>query len=144
VIGRFLKDRKGYALPYTTMLIALVAMPLLVLSAEITRSLYINVHIQTAVDSACTAAVQAVDVPYFVDYGVIRIDPSNAVSYAQREFNATVARSNIEDYNPALTSVSINNNVVECRASAQMIWSFPGIAPLVFNVFSAAEAEARR
>jgi acyl CoA:acetate/3-ketoacid CoA transferase len=144
VIGRFLKDRKGYALPYTTMLIALVAMPMLVLSAEITRSLYINVHIQTAVDSACTAAVQAVDVPYFVDYGVIRIDPSNAVSYAQREFNATVARSNIEDYNPALTSVSINNNVVECRASAQMIWSFPGIAPLVFNVFSAAEAEARR
>jgi acyl CoA:acetate/3-ketoacid CoA transferase len=126
------------------MLIALVAMPMLVLSAEITRSLYINVHIQTAVDSACTAAVQAVDVPYFVDYGVIRIDPSNAVSYAQREFNATVARSNIEDYNPALTSVSINNNVVECRASAQMIWSFPGIAPLIFNVLSAAEAEARR
>jgi hypothetical protein len=126
------------------MLITLVAMPMLILSSEITRALYVNIHIQTAVDSACTAAVQAVDVPYFIDYGVIKISRSTAVSYAQRDFNATVARSNIESYSPSLTSISIHDNVVECNASAQMIWSLPGIAPLTFNVYSAAEAEARR
>jgi hypothetical protein len=140
----FFKDRRGYALPYSVVLIGLVAMPLLVLTSEIVRSLYVNVHIQTAVDSACSAAVQAVNVPYFVDNGVIRIDSSLAASYARREFNATVTRSNIEHYNPVLTSIAINGNVVNCRASAQMNWSLPGIRPLTFNVLSAAEAEARR
>ncbi len=144
MIKKFIKDCRGYVMPYSVMLIALVAMPLLILSAEITRSLYVGVHIQTAVDSACTAAIQAVDVPYFIENGVVRIDSSEAAGYAQREFNATVARSSIENYNPTLTSLIIVDNVVECHASAQMVWSMPGVAPLTFNVTSAAEAEARR
>jgi len=144
VIRKFYNDRRGYVMPYSVMLIALVAMPLLILTSEIVRSLYVNVHIQTAVDSACSAAVQAVDVPYFIDNGVIRIDSSIAAAYAQREFNATVSRSDIEDYNPVLTALEIEENVVVCHATAQMIWSLPGIAPLTFNVLSAAEAEARR
>lgn len=144
MIRKFYNDRRGYVMPYSVMLIALVAMPLLILTSEIVRSLYVNVHIQTAVDSACSAAVQAVDVPYFIDNGVIRIDSSIAAAYAQREFNATVSRSDIEDYNPVLTALEIEENVVVCHATAQMIWSLPGIAPLTFNVLSAAEAEARR
>ncbi len=144
MIRKFYNDRRGYVMPYSVMLIALVAMPLLILTSEIVRSLYVNVHIQTAVDSACSAAVQAVDVPYFIDNGVIRIDSSTAAAYAQREFNATVSRSDIEDYNPVLTALEIEENVVVCHATAQMIWSLPGIAPLTFNVLSAAEAEARR
>jgi hypothetical protein len=86
-----------------------------------------------------------VDVPYFIANGVVRIDGSTATAYAIREFNSTVAQSSIENYSPTLTAVNIvNDNVVECRASASMIWTLPGVAPLTFNVFSAAEAEARR
>lgn len=145
MIKRFLKDRKGYVMPYSVMLITLVAMPMLILSSDIVRSLYVNVHIQTAVDAACTAAVQAVDVAHFIDTGELMIDGTQAVGYAQREFNATVARSSIEKYSPSLTGVNVvNNTIVECYASAQMIWMLPGIAPLNFNVVSAAEAEARR
>jgi hypothetical protein len=145
VINKFFKNRKGFALPYTVMLIALVAMPMLILSSEIARSLYVNVHIQTAADAACAAAVEAVDVDYFIDTGILRIDGSEAVAYAQREFNSTVARSNIENYSPSLYSVSVEHNtMVICRASAQMRWTLPGIAPLNMNVMSAAEARARR
>jgi hypothetical protein len=44
-----------------------------------------------------------------------------------------------------LTAANIvDDHIVECRASAQMIWTLPGVAPLTFNVISAAEAEARR
>lgn len=142
---RLIKDKRGYVMPLNVMLIALVAMPLLILSSEIVRTMYVNVHIQTAVDAACTAAVQAVDVARFVATGELVIDSGLAASYAQREFNATVARSSIENYSPVLTSVSINNNTIaECRASAQIIWSMPGLAPLTMNAMSAAEAEARR
>lgn len=142
---KFLRDRRGYALPVNTMLIALVAMPTLILSSEIVRAMYVNVHIQTAVDAACAAAVQAVDVPHFVASGELLIDSSLASSYAQREFDATVARSNIESYTPVLTSLNITSNtIVHCQASASIIWSMPGLAPLSINVASAAEAEARR
>jgi len=145
VIVKFLKDRRGYVMPLNTMLIALVAMPMLILSSEIVRALYINVHIQTAVDAACTAAVQAVDVPHFVSTGELLIDSDVAAGYAQREFDATVARSNIEKYSPSLNSLSITTNtIVECYASAQVIWILPGVPPLTMNVISAAEALARR
>ena len=77
--------------------------------------------------------------------GELLINSSYAASYAQREFDATVAQSDIEKYSPALTAVNVvNNTVVECHASAQMVWTLPGVAPLTFSVFSAAEAEARR
>jgi len=142
---KFLKDRRGYVMPLNIMLIALVAMPMLILSSEIVRAMYVNVHIQTAVDAACTAAVQAVDVPHFVATGELIIDSGIAASYAQREFDATVARSNIENYSPVLTGLSIiSNTIAECHASAQIIWTLPGIAPLTMSVMSAAEAEARR
>ena len=145
VIKKFLKDRKGYAMPYTVMLITLVAMPTLILASEIVRALYVGVHIQTAVDAACTAAVQAVDVPHFIATGELMIDSNEAASFAQRDFDSTVSQSDIENYNPALTAVSVvNNTIVECHASAAMKWTMPGVAPLTFNVSSAAEAQARR
>ena len=132
-------------MPYTVALITFVAMPMLILSSDIVRALYVGVHIQTAVDAACAAAVQAVDVAHFIDTGELKIVDSQAVGYAQREFSGTVANAGIEKYSPSLTAVSIvNNTVVECRASAQMIWTLPGVAPLTFSVDSAAEAEARR
>jgi hypothetical protein len=62
---------------YSVMLITLVAMPMLILSSEIVRVMYVGVHIQTTVDSACTAAVQAVDVPYFIQmvWCVLTVQP---------------------------------------------------------------------
>jgi len=142
---RWLKDRRGFAMPYHVALIALVALPMLILSGEIVRAMYVNVHIQTAVDAACSAAVQAVDVLNFIETGNLVIDSAQAAGYAQREFDSTVARANIENYTPSLDGLSIiNNTIVECRASARMNWSLPGIAPLTFNVMSASEAMARR
>ena len=42
----FLKDRKGYALPYSVIVIVLVGMPMMILSIELTRAMYVNVNIQ--------------------------------------------------------------------------------------------------
>lgn len=141
---RFFKDRRGYAMALNTVIIVTVAMPMLILTSEIVRALYVNVNIQTAVDAACSAAVQAVDVPHFVATGELVIDSDNAGSYAQREFDATVANSNIQKYSPVLSGVSIiNDTIAECRASATMTWMLPGVPALTMNVTSAAEALAR-
>ena len=43
---------------YTTMLIALVVMPMMIVSIEIVRMMFVNLHLQTAVDAACAAASQ--------------------------------------------------------------------------------------
>ncbi len=142
---RFLFDRRGYAMAFNAVLMSTVALPMLIMSAEITRALFVNVNIQTAVDAACAAAVQAVDVPHFVATGELIIDADEAGSYAQREFNSTVANSNIQNYSPALSGISIENDTIaECYASATMTWLLPGIPPLTMNVTSASEALARR
>lgn len=145
VIKKFFENRRGYAMAYHTVLLATMAVPFLTLTTEAVRALYVNVNIQTAVDAACSAAVQAVDVPHFVATGEVVIDGGAAGAYAQREFNATVANSDIQRYTPALTSVSIvNNTVAHCSASATIEWFLPGLPPLTIDVASAAEALARR
>ena len=45
-MGSFFKDRKGYALPYSVIVIVLVGMPMMILSVELTRAMYVNVTIQ--------------------------------------------------------------------------------------------------
>ena len=145
MIRRFLRCMKGYVMPYSAILIVLVGMPMMILSVELTRSMYVNVNIQTAVDAACAAAVQAVDVDHFISTGEVLVNSSWAASYAQREFDATVANSNVQNYSPSLTGVSVvNSSQVFCTASAQLNWLLPGVPAINIQVTSAAEAVARR
>jgi len=53
-------------MPYTIMLLILVAMPMLILASEIARMMFVDMHFQTAVDGACVAASQGVDIPHFI------------------------------------------------------------------------------
>ena len=62
---RIIKDIRGYAMPYTVMLITAVAMPMSIMSIEIVRMMFVDVHLQSVVDAACGAASQGVDVPHF-------------------------------------------------------------------------------
>ena len=61
----FWKGRKGYVMGYVIILIATAALPMLILAVEISRAMFVEVKLQAAVDSACDAAIQAVEVPYF-------------------------------------------------------------------------------
>ena len=63
---------------YSTMLIILVASPMSIVSIEIVRMMFVDVHLQSAVDAACAAASQGVNVPYFILTGELKIDPTIA------------------------------------------------------------------
>jgi hypothetical protein len=138
-------NRFGYAMAWHAVILSTIAIPFLTLTTEITRALFVNVQIQTAVDAACAAASQAVDIPHFVLTGEVVIDQDKAIAFAMREFSATVANANIHRYSPALTSLNIiNNTITQCNASATIQWFLPGVPPMTINVVSSAEAKARR
>ena len=140
---RSLHDRRGYVMAYWSVLIPLVAMPLMLLAVELTRMLYVEVHLQAAVDAACEAAVQAVNTAYFIQTGELRIIQSAATTNALREFNGTVIRHGIQMYDPALTSLTFPSYTsASCIATAQIEWYFPGLpaSELQAEAFSAVQA----
>ena len=129
---------------YAAMLMLVVGLPMMTLSAEIVRMLFVDVHLQAAVDAACAAGSQAVDMAHFILTGEVLIDPSAAAGYAQYEFDSTLANAGINQYSPSLSSFSVVNTTVYCGGTATITWMVPGIAPITLSASSAAEARARR
>ena len=142
---RFLLDKKGNVMPYVVFLIAMLILPMMVMTMEVTRAMYVNIHLQAATDAACSAAAQAANVPGFIQTGDLLINISDGRTYAYREFDSTVSDSTLRRYSPALTKVDLlTNTMVTCEAIAQMEWILPGIPPLVLHVSSLSEIMARR
>lgn len=129
---------------YTAMLLLVVGLPMLTLSSEIVRMLFVDVHLQAAVDAACAAASQAVDMAHFIATGEVIIDPAVAAGNAQFEFDSTLSNSGINMYSPSLSGLSIVGTTIYCDASATITWMVPGITPINLSSSSAAEALARR
>lgn len=139
-----IKDTEGYAMAYVVLFISLVGLPLMLLSVEIVRAMYVEGLVQAAADSACEAAVQAVDLPYFLEYGVLQILPGDASALAQSEFASTVADYGIMNYNPSLSGlVFLSPTLVQCNASAAMEWLLPGIPDLTLNVSALSQVKAQ-
>lgn len=139
----FWKNRKGYVMAYVTILIGTLAIPMMTISVEIVRAMYVENQLQAAVDAACEAAVQSVDIPYFMEWGILQIQMGPAVSYAHREFDATVISHNINNYNPLLSGVSLLPNsltMVQCSGSATMGWFIPGVPDLTLHADSVSQA----
>jgi len=139
-----IRNQRGNVMPYMVFLISMVAMPLMVLSIELVRAMYVDVHLQTAIDAACGAAVQAVNVPHFIQTGELMVDISQGRGFAQREFDATVVDHNLRKFNPALVSVNlVDNTTVSCFGTAEMQWTLP-VPALTFTAFAISETQAVR
>lgn len=139
-----IKNRKGYAMAYVVLLIGVVGVPMLILSVEIARAMYVEGLIQAAVDAACEASVNAVDVPFFLEYGELRLIQGDADTLAQNEFASNVSNSNIVNYNPSLAGlIFLSPTLVECHASASLEWLLPGIPGLTVNVDSLSQVKAQ-
>ena len=88
MLKKFLSNRRGYAMAYTIIVLTFVAMPMLIISSEIVRMMFVEMHLQAAVDGACTAALQSVDIPHFISTGELIIDADTAPG-PPREFENT-------------------------------------------------------
>ena len=141
----FLMNKRGNVMPYVVVLIGFVAMPMMLLSVEITRAMYVDSHLQTATDTACAASVQAINTSQFINTGLLQVDITQGRNFAHREFNATVIDKDLKQYNPILISVErISDRVVACEASATLQWILPGLPALTLRASSTSELQAVR
>jgi hypothetical protein len=101
----------------------------------------VQINLGAALDAACEAASQAVDVPFFINNGVLQIVQGTAATYAQREFDSTVLYHNIQNYSPSLTGLTYPSAaVVQCAATATMQWLVPGIPAISLHANAIAQA----
>src|SRR5690349_5949077 len=104
---RFLFGRGAFAMPYYAVVLAAVAVPLMILSLDVTRFFYLRTHLQSATDAACEAAAQALDLPHFKSTGEARVDLALARGYANREFSTTTSEQGITKYTPVLNGIRL-------------------------------------
>ncbi len=124
-ILRFFRERRAYAMPFYAIVLATVALPLLVLSVDVTRYFYLRTHLQSALDAACEGGAQALDLPHFRSTGEGRINLSQASGYAGREFAASTVENGITKYSPRITGLSLASpRTLRCSASADMVPTF--------------------
>jgi len=139
----FLVNKRGNIMPYVVVLIAFVAMPMMMLSVEITRAMYVNAQLQTATDAACAAAVQALDTAQFIETGLLQVDISQGRNFAQREFTTTLLDQGLNKYQAVLLSVNrLTDSIVGCEASAVIDWVLPGFPDLTLTTSSTSSAQA--
>lgn len=111
---------RGSVMAWWAVTLSLIVLPLMALTIDATRALYVDTHLQTAADAACEAAASALDLAAFKASGTQRIDRALAGSYAAREFNATVSDAGgYFGYSPHITRmILLSPTVVYCEASA--------------------------
>lgn len=129
---------RGYAMAWWAVIFATVLVPLLALSIDITRLLYVRTRLQTAVDAACAAAANTADIPAWREAGIRQIDTARAPASAAYAFYQTAAEAGITRYQPSLTRLILSGDTAVCGAEA-VVESF--ILPVPLR--ARAEAEAR-
>ena len=85
-----LLNRRGDAYAWTAALMLLVGIPLASLSIDIVRMMYVRGHLHTATDASCQAAVDALDVPRFINTGEAIINGGLGRAQAADVFRSTL------------------------------------------------------
>lgn len=136
---------KGSAFVWFSALLVFVAVPLLSLSVDVTRMMYVRAHLQTANDAACQSAADALDVPYFISTGQARIDPYLANSQAAREFSSTLVDATKVRF--VVNSLAIDfpaPTFAHCVASATVEHIIPMTPVMNITLETTSETRAKR
>ncbi len=132
----------GYSMAWWAAFLGFILAPLMSVSVDLTRLMFVRTDLQTSVDAACEAAAQAGDNAYFNRTGEHRIHSGLARSYASQAFGASTSEAGIVVYSPALTSVSLVTPVdVACTAHAS-VQPFIPFSPAL-NIKVAAQSRMR-
>jgi hypothetical protein len=139
------RTERGQIMPLFIVVMLLGAIPLMALTLDATRAMYVHIHLQTAADAACEAAVQELDVPHYISTGQARVDLARGRGNAHREFTSTVIEHGIVQYSPVLSSVYlVSPTIAGCMASAQVERFIAFGPPMTPQVQSVSELRAGR
>ncbi len=139
---RLLASRRGSSYAWFAVLLVFVGIPLMSLSIDVTRMMYVRGHLQTANDAACQSAADALDVPYFISTNQKRINAGLANSQAAREFSSTLEDATRVRF--VVTGLAIDfpaPTFAHCIASATVDHIIPMTPPM--NIVLATTSEMR-
>lgn len=142
---RAARSLEGYSMAMYAILLAVVGIPLMSLSIDITRLMYARTHLQAAVDAACVAGAQALDVPTFLQTGVRQIDYGIAIQNAAREFNSTVSSPALMRAGAHLTNVwLISPTTLGCAGSVSLDPMIPLLPEMLAGARSVSDMRVER
>ena len=133
-------SNQGSAYAWFAVLMVFVAIPLMSLSIDVTRMMYVRGHLQTANDAACQSAADALDVPYYISTGHKRINAGRANSQAAREFSATLVDATKVRF--VIKGLAINfpaPTFAHCVASATVEHIIPMTPPMNITLETTSE-----
>jgi hypothetical protein len=118
--------------------------PLMGITMDVTRAMYVRTHLQAASDAGCQAAADSMKVPLFLDTGVQEINSALMYGRASQVFNATLRDANKVRFAPALSLRLLTPTSVECTANASVDRLIPSVVPEInLRVQTVSEMRAR-
>jgi hypothetical protein len=122
-------SERGDAMAWMAIIMVFLMVPLMGITIDITRAMYVRGHLQAASDAACQAAADAMMVPLFMETGEQRIDEGLMYGRAAQVFNATLKDSGKVRFMPALSLRLLTPTSVECTATASVDRLLPSVVP---------------
>lgn len=115
-----LLDRRADAYAWVAALMILVGIPLASLSIDIVRMMYVRGHLHTATDASCQAAVDALDVPHFIETGEARVNPGRGRAQAAEVFRSTLVDATTIGYLESLAVDFPGPKLAHCVSTARV------------------------
>jgi uncharacterized membrane protein len=117
------KTERGSSLAWTAVFLTSLLLPLMLLSVDDTRLLYVRGRLQTATDAACEDAAWLVgDRRVYLESGLSQFgDPLNALQQAQSTFSSTLDERSRMVFSASL-SITLDDSLdqVLCTAMASV------------------------
>ncbi len=140
---RLLLDSRGDAYAWVAALMLLVGIPLASLSIDIVRMMYVRGHLHTATDASCQAAVDALDVPHFIETGEARINSGIGRAQALDVFRATLTDATTIQYVESLAVDFPGPKLAHCTATARVDHIVPMTPTMIVRVETTSEMRVR-
>lgn len=114
---------------WMAIIMVFLMIPMMGLTVDLTRAMYVRTHLQAANDAGCQAAADSIRVPLFQNTGKQEINASLMYSRAAGVFNATLRDANQVSFSPTLALQLQTPTSVECTASATVERLIPSVVP---------------
>ena len=122
-------SKRGESMAWMAIVMCFLMPPLMGITIDVTRGMYVRTHLQTATDAGCQAAADALNVQLFLDSGVASINEQVMSSQASEVFNATLRDSGKVRFTPSLSLKILTPTSVECTATAPVARFLPSVVP---------------
>jgi Flp pilus assembly protein TadG len=144
MITKSRRSERGNAMAWMAIVMLFLMVPMMGLTMDVTRAMYVRTHLQAASDAGCQAAADSMQVTLFQNTGERRINGQLMVARANQVFFMTLQDATRVKFAPAVSLRLLTPTSVECTATASVERLIPSVVPeLNIRVTTVSEMRAR-